>query len=332
MSTFSRNTATCRYHHDALDRLSDSAFPNSDNLQRFYCKTRLATEIQGPMRHSLFQHDDRLMAQHQHRDGSTTATLLATDRQRSVCNVLDVTETNPIVYTAYGHRSGENRLLSLLGFNGERPDPLTGHYHLGNGYRQFNPVLMRFNSPDNLSPFEKGGLNPYAYCVGDPVNRSDPTGHFPSLLVVGFVSGAVVAVSGFASMFVEDDSLAIGLEVLAGAALAVGFFAGGRYYLKHRRPTNSGAVHALPQPSDIEMRPRSYSPNQARQPASTPPSSLSSNPGSASSSRPETLRSATPNLESDSRFGPSNDFQRIPRVRSIQNSSLQDFNTNLRTI
>ena len=73
----------------------------------------------------------------------------------------------------------ESGLLSLLGFNGERPDPVTGCYLLGNGYRAFNPVLMRFNSPDSLSPFGKGGLNAYAYCSGDPVNLSDPSGHFP---------------------------------------------------------------------------------------------------------------------------------------------------------
>ncbi|MNI63190.1 hypothetical protein D3C73_1185430 [compost metagenome] len=39
---------------------------------------------------------------------------------------------------------------------------------------------MRFISPDNLSPFAQGGLNPYAYCEGDPVNFSDPSGHFLS--------------------------------------------------------------------------------------------------------------------------------------------------------
>ncbi|KPY35049.1 Uncharacterized protein ALO52_00166 [Pseudomonas syringae pv. primulae] len=36
---------------------------------------------------------------------------------------------------------------------------------------------MRFNGTDDLSPFGKGGLNAYAYCAGDPVNRSDPSGH-----------------------------------------------------------------------------------------------------------------------------------------------------------
>ena len=104
--------------------------------------------------------------------------LLATDQQRSVLNALDSNQPRLIAYTPYGHRPPENGLLSLLGFNGELPDPLTGHYHLGKGYRQFNPVLMRFNSPDSWSPFGEGGLNAYGYCGGDSINRSDPSGHF----------------------------------------------------------------------------------------------------------------------------------------------------------
>jgi RHS repeat-associated protein len=103
--------------------------------------------------------------------------LLVTDLQSSVLNRLDEIQPNPLAYTPYGHRPAVNGLLSLLGFNGEQPDPLTGHYHLGNGYRQFNPVLMRFNSPDSWSPFGKGGLNAYVYCLGDPINRIELSGH-----------------------------------------------------------------------------------------------------------------------------------------------------------
>jgi RHS repeat-associated protein len=43
----------------------------------------------------------------------------------------------------------------LPGFNGNRADPVSGSY-LGNGYRAYNPVLMRFNCPDSLSPFGAG--------------------------------------------------------------------------------------------------------------------------------------------------------------------------------
>ncbi|WP_210641582.1 RHS repeat-associated core domain-containing protein [Pseudomonas sp. Tri1] len=172
-----RGTVLCRYRYDPLDRLVDCAPSAEAGIQRFYCKSRLATEIQGAVQRSVFQHDDQLLAQLRCEDVKIDTTLLATDQQRSVLNVLDANRLHPLVYTPYGHRPAENGLLSLLGFNGERPDPVTRHYLLGNGYRAFNPVLMRFNSPDSWSPFGGGGLNAYVYCGGDPRNRTDPSGH-----------------------------------------------------------------------------------------------------------------------------------------------------------
>ncbi len=151
-----RETVLCRYRYDPLDRLVDCAPSAESGIQRFYCKSRLATEIQGAVRRSVFQHDNQLLAQLRREGVKVDATLLATDQQRSVLNVLDANWLHPLAYTPYGHRPAENGLLSLLGFNGERPDPVTGHYLLGNGYRGFNPVLMRFNSPDSLSPFGEG--------------------------------------------------------------------------------------------------------------------------------------------------------------------------------
>jgi RHS repeat-associated protein len=173
-----RETLHCHYRYDALDRLIANERPSEPERQRFYCKSRLATEIQGANRYSMFQHGDQLLAQQQREGDVLDATLLATDQQRSVLHALKGNQPRQsIAYSPYGHRPAENGLLSLLGFNGERPDPVTGHYLLGNGYRAFNPVLMRFNSPDSWSPFGKGGLNPYAYCLNDPVNRRDPNAH-----------------------------------------------------------------------------------------------------------------------------------------------------------
>jgi RHS repeat-associated protein len=170
----------CQYRYDPLDRQIGSTQSDTPPLQRFYCKSRLATEIRGANRHSIFQQDEHILAQQQSVGDALDTTLLATDQQRSVLQTLKANRPHPpIAYSAYGHRSIENGLLSLLGFNGERPDPLTGHYLLGNGYRAFNPVLMRFNSPDSFSPFGKGGLNAYAYCLGDPVNGSDRSGRVP---------------------------------------------------------------------------------------------------------------------------------------------------------
>ncbi|WP_175653394.1 RHS repeat-associated core domain-containing protein [Pseudomonas sp. Marseille-P9899] len=106
--------------------------------------------------------------------------LLATDRSRSVLAESTPGAINRIGYSPYGSPTANRPPQSHLGFNGEFRERPQGWYHLGNGHRVFNPVLMRFHSPDRLSPFAEGGLNPYAYCLGDPLNYVDPTGRAPS--------------------------------------------------------------------------------------------------------------------------------------------------------
>jgi len=81
-------------------------------------------------------------------------------------------------YTPYGAIGGDG-YCSVLKFNGDHLDDLVSGYHLGVGKRLYLPALMRFASPDALSPFLKGGINSYSYCAGDPVNYSDPTGQAP---------------------------------------------------------------------------------------------------------------------------------------------------------
>ena len=175
----------CRYRYDPLDRLASHNLSDTPERHRFYCKSRLASEVQGAIEHSIVQQGDLLLAQHLRQNGVLDSTLLATDLQRSVLHTCKSDrQSQPIVYSPYGHHPAESGLSSLLGFNGERPDPVTGHYLLGNGYRAFNPALMRFNSSDSLSPFGKGGLNSYSYCLGDPVNLSDPNGHIPIAAIV----------------------------------------------------------------------------------------------------------------------------------------------------
>lgn len=103
--------------------------------------------------------------------------LLATDNKNSILAELAGGQPNPIAYSAYGQQSAQREVATHLGFNGELRETQIGWYLLGNGYRAYNPKLMRFHSPDSWSPFDSGGLNAYMYCVGDPVNFSDPTGH-----------------------------------------------------------------------------------------------------------------------------------------------------------
>lgn len=167
----------CRYQYDPLDRLTGLKPADHVGMQRFYQNDELVNEIEGQVELTILRHEAQPLAQRLHIANVTETTLLATDQQRSVLHTLAGADAQPMAYTAYGHRSVESGLSSLLGFNGERPDSVTGHYLLGQGHRAFNPVLMRFNSPDELSPFGDGGINAYAYCGGDPVNRYDPSGN-----------------------------------------------------------------------------------------------------------------------------------------------------------
>lgn len=103
--------------------------------------------------------------------------MLAGDASGSVVSEVAEGGVNRISYTAYGHRGAEQTVSTQLGYNGEVKEGQTGCYLLGNGYRAYNPVLMKFHSPDSLSPFGKGGVNPYAYCEGDSINNLDLDGH-----------------------------------------------------------------------------------------------------------------------------------------------------------
>ncbi|SOQ15034.1 MULTISPECIES: RHS repeat-associated core domain-containing protein [Pseudomonas syringae group] len=163
----------CTYRYDPTDRLADCVPAGQGGMRLFYQKSRLATQIQGQIQHSLLRTDEHLLAHLSVENNQSDSALLLTDQQQSVIAAQGLA----LAYTPYGHRHPSAGPMNLPGFTGQRLDPVTGHYLLGNGYRAFNPVLMRFNSPDSLSPFGEGGLNAYGYCAGDPVNRVDPSGH-----------------------------------------------------------------------------------------------------------------------------------------------------------
>ncbi|TDJ73313.1 sugar-binding protein [Pseudomonas putida] len=159
------------YLYDGHDRLQASAYGGS-LVQRRYQDQRLDCTVQ-----------DGLVTQYLYTNECAVGvcqpggqSLLLTDHAGSIVTEVNDAGTHHAAYSAYGERADDNDLSSLLAFNGEVREQTSGWYMLGNGYRAYNPGLMRFHSPDSLSP-EASGINPYVYVLGNPVNWRDPSGH-----------------------------------------------------------------------------------------------------------------------------------------------------------
>lgn len=211
-------SAVVDYGYDAQDSLIRSSEAGAHE-RRFYREGQLANQLQGAQQRTFIGSSDTLLAERL--GGATAATfLLATDAKKTVMAEADAGSVTSAGYSAYGHRSDTPAVDSRCAFNGELREPSTGWYLLGQGYRAYNPVLMRFHSPDNLSPFDRGGVNPYAYCLGDPVNYLDPDGHIPWW--VGLVAGvaATVLTAGIAA------PVSAVLGITAATASMVGYVAG----------------------------------------------------------------------------------------------------------
>lgn len=143
----------------------------------FYQHDRFRLELQGKHSRSLLNGPNHSLTERVDTAAGVETRLLTTDKHGSVLQVQADQAATSYAYTAYGHYFMQGSEPPRVGFNGEWRDRFTGFYLLGQGYRAFNPVLMRFQSPDSFSPFDEGGISTYAYCSGDPVNATDPTGH-----------------------------------------------------------------------------------------------------------------------------------------------------------
>jgi RHS repeat-associated protein len=240
---------TCEYRYNPLGQVAEIVL-DGQPVQRFYRGERVANErddrgwIGYPRSRSMVFAQTRIsqavsaaaawgaekvLAQ-------TEVLLLGSDAQGSVRLELRST-LRMAAYTPHGVRSGAD-LESQPAFAGEWVDRLTGWYMPGS-YRPYDPVLMCFLSPDSESPFGSGGLNPYAYCAGDPVNNIDPDGHAwwkwliagvgTALAVVGTIASFGTAAPAIAALWAGGMSaltvgggLAIASAGLAAISLATG--------------------------------------------------------------------------------------------------------------
>lgn len=143
----------------------------------FYLHDSSRQEIQQTLSWTFMHGRGQPLVELMHAGAASDACPLAVDGAASVLHTSSAGHRVDHAYTPYGHVGRRDRQTHRLGFKGERYDPLSDTYALGQGYRLYGPGLMRFLAPDSFSPFGQGALNSYGFCIGDPINRSDPTGH-----------------------------------------------------------------------------------------------------------------------------------------------------------
>lgn len=173
-----------------------------------------------------------------------TQYLLVPDRTQSILACVGPATDKPGAFTPFGYRrSGK----VSAAWNGQVAESLSKHYLLGNGHRAYHPVLGRFSRPDALSPFGQGGLNTYAYCKGDPINATDPSGRISTALLLG-VTAVVVGAGGGAAGWLWSEGNEVGAAFLLAGSLVLGSVAVG---LIMRRSVQRAGVEQVRQFGDL---------------------------------------------------------------------------------
>lgn len=169
----------------------------------FYSRNDVSTLFGGDEFFSFMRSDTGLSAI---RSSAGLNRIIGSDAQGSVLSEIERAACVHRRFAVYGLAA--HLPVKDIGFKGERCDVFTQCYPLGNGYRIYSPVLMRFQSADNQSPFGNGGLNAYAFVKGNPVNLSDPCGHSPSSgSGQGFYyKGPIRVVEGMRVFYSQGDS------------------------------------------------------------------------------------------------------------------------------
>ncbi|MCZ9636558.1 RHS repeat domain-containing protein [Pseudomonas putida] len=163
------------YRYDGHDHMVSVQVGNDAPSLRHFDDNRLSSTLeQGVLTQYLYNFEQPLALQRPGNSPADTRLLMA-DTAGSVLGECGE-QVQYAQYSAYGETPENTDLIGLLGFNAEVRERALGWYLLGRGYRAYNPGLMRFHSPDSLDP-EAAGVNPYNYCLGNPVNWTDPTGH-----------------------------------------------------------------------------------------------------------------------------------------------------------
>ena len=144
---------------------------------------RVATRVDGAL---YYIHQDHPSTSSGHSLGSTVALSDAAGG-----------EVGRVQYDPYGEVLTSTLPVTLTDrlFTGARFDGTIGLYQMG--ARWYDPALGRWLQPDSIVP-EPGNpqaLNRYAYVYNNPLRYTDPSGHFPWLLIPVLVAIPIIIAS-----------------------------------------------------------------------------------------------------------------------------------------
>ncbi|NJL26835.1 MAG: hypothetical protein HC897_02610 [Thermoanaerobaculia bacterium] len=206
------NRSQARYDYDAFGRLGAVKVADDLPVSLTYLGDNVIAESQAAAKRYFVKHQGFPVAEGG--DAAGDRRLLASDH---LCSVIGSYQSDSkrenATYLPFGSGRG---VSSGRQFVGHLKDTHSGLYLLGDGTRAYDPEIGVFLSADGWSPFEMGGVNPYVYCKGNPINLIDPNAHMSS--------GASLGLNVF---FFVLDAVVLGIAVAAavvsgGASLAVG--------------------------------------------------------------------------------------------------------------
>jgi len=173
-------TTTTQFIGSLFETTSSTANTTIQNTRYIFLGDSRVASISGNQ--TLYYHDDHL--------GGTN---VLTD---STGNLKEVIEYEPFGTESRHDRYGSSAEVALYYFTGQRKDDETGLYFYNARY--YDPVLGRFIQADTIvqSPSNPQTLNRYTYCNNNPVNYTDPTGHwwwFVALIIKAAIAHPIIA-------------------------------------------------------------------------------------------------------------------------------------------